>query len=170
MEKTEKKLLQGLKTAMQAELAGHYFYKNAAEATSDPQGKETFRRMAQEEMGHFKYLQHQYKNLAEKGAYDLERALATNSYRHAAHPIFTREIRKRIKDSHFEISALTIGLKLELDAMRFYRARAEEAEEPEVKAFYQELAEWEEDHYRAFEKELESLKEEYFEANNFVPM
>lgn len=170
MSKTDDKRLQALKTAMEAELAGHYFYKNAASATEDAKGKETFARMAQEEMGHFKYLQHQYKSLAEKGGYDLKQGLAKNTRKHSANPIFTKEIRKRIKDSHFEISALTVGLKLELDAMKFYRARAEEADEPEVKQFYLELADWEEDHYLAFEKELEALKEEYFQANDFVPM
>jgi rubrerythrin len=61
-------------------------------------------------------------------------------------------------------------MKLELDAMRFYRACAEKADDEEVKNFYSELADWEKDHYHAFEQQLDMLKEDYFQANNFVPM
>ena len=68
------------------------------------------------------------------------------------------------------MSALTIGMKLELDAMKYYRSCAQGAEHEEVKQFFNDLADWEQDHYLAFEQQLEMLKEEYFQANNFVPM
>ena len=136
MDKQTEEILEGLKTAIEAEITGYEFYKNAAENTSDPTGKETFLRMAEEEMGHFNYLR----------------------------------LQNRIKDSHFEVSALNIGMKLELDAMNFYRSRAENAHNEEAKQFYNELAEWEQDHYHAFQRALEMLKEEYFQANNFIPM
>jgi len=41
MEERVKEILEGLKTAMEAELTGHTFYKNAAENTSNPMGKKT---------------------------------------------------------------------------------------------------------------------------------
>ena len=79
-------------------------------------------------------------------------------------------LRERIKESHFEISALTIGMKLELDAMHYYRACAERAQSKDVRQLYEALADWEQDHYRAFQRQLEMLKQDYFEANNFIPM
>ncbi|MDY6792608.1 MAG: ferritin family protein [Thermodesulfobacteriota bacterium] len=170
MNKNTEEVLQGLKTAMEAELTGHEFYKNAAQTTADPVGKETFSRMAEEEIGHFNYLRHQYKSVLEKGEYDFTKKLLKKDHQHAESPIFSDEIKRRIKDSHFEVSALTIGMKLELDAMRFYRACAEKADDEEVKTLYNELADWETDHYRAFEQQLNMLKEDYFQANNFVPM
>lgn len=170
MDKQIEEILQGLKIAIEAELTGHQFYKNAAKSTSDPMGKETFTRMAEEEMGHFNYLRHQYKSVLEKGDYDFSKKLLKKEYKHAENPIFSDEIKNRIKDSHFEVSALTIGMKLELDAVNFYRSCAQKAESEEVKQFYNELAEWEQDHYRAFEGALIMLKEDYFQANNFVPM
>jgi rubrerythrin len=166
----KEEILKGLKTAMEAELTGHEFYKNAAKSTDDPVGKETFSRMAKEEMNHFNYLRHQYASVLEKGDYDLSKELDPHSHPHAENPIFSDEIKRRIKDSHFEISALTIGMKLELEAMTFYRSCAEKAAHNEVKQFFNELSEWEKDHYRAFENQLEILKEDYFQANNFVPM
>jgi rubrerythrin len=170
MDKKIEDLLKGLKTAMEAELAGHEFYKNAARSTNDPMGKETFSRMADEEMGHFNYLRYQYKSILEKGDYDLSQRLDKKQHKHADSPVFSEEIKKRIKDSHFEVSALTIGMKLELDAIQYYRSCAKAAKNEHVREFYNELADWEEDHYAAFEGQLEALKEEYFTANNFVPM
>ena len=170
MSKQTEEILKGLKTAIEAELTGHEFYKNAAKTISDPMGKETFSRMAEEEIGHFNYLRHQYKSVLEKGDYDLSKKLLKKQHKHAENPIFSNEIKKRIKDSHFEVSALTIGMKLELDAMKYYRSCAQSAEHEEVKQFFNDLADWEQDHYLAFEQQLEMLKEEYFQANNFVPM
>ena len=170
MNKKTEEILQGLKTAIEAELTGHEFYKNAAKTTGDPVGKETFSRMAEEEIGHFNYLRHQYKSVLEKGEYDFTEKLLKKDHKHAESPIFSDEIKRRIKDSHFEVSALTIGMKLELDAMIFYRACAEKADNEDVKKFYNELADWEKDHYHAFEQQLDMLKEDYFQANNFVPM
>jgi rubrerythrin len=170
MDTQTKEVLQGLKTAIEAELAGHEFYKNAAKNTHDPMGKETFQRMAEEEMEHFNYLRHQYRSVMEKGGYDPAKKLIKKQIKYAENPIFSDDFRARIKDSHFEVSALTIGMKLELDAMTFYRTCAQKTRDESAKQFYTELAEWEKDHYLAFERQLELLKEEYFRANNFVPM
>ena len=169
MDKNTEEILAGIKTAMEAELTGHAFYKNAAENTDDPMGKETFSRMAEEELSHFNYLRHQYKSVLEKGAFDFGEKLKPQ-HKHAEHPIFSDAIKNRIKESHFEVSALSIGMKLEMDAMRFYRSCSEKAQDEEVKQFYIELADWEQDHYRAFKQQLDLLKQDYFEANNFISM
>ncbi len=170
MEKRAKEILEGLKTAMEAELTGHTFYKNAAENTNNPGGKKTFSRMADEEMGHFKYLRHQYKSVLQSGQYDRKEKLTKKGFQHAGRRIFSDEIKERIKESHFEVAALTIGMKLEMEAMKYYRSCAEKADLPEAKTFFTELAEWEEDHYRAFEEQLDRLKERYFAENRFYPM
>ena len=169
MDKNTEEILAGIKTAMEAELTGHAFYKNAAENTDDPMGKETFSRMAEEELSHFNYLRHQYKSVLEKGAFDFGEKLKPQ-HKHAEHPIFSDAIKNRIKESHFEVSALSIGMKLEMDAMSFYRSCSEKAQDEEVKQFYIELADWEQDHYRAFKQQLDLLKQDYFEANNFISM
>ena len=170
MDKQIEDILKGLKTAIEAELTGYEFYKHAAKSTNDPVGKETFSSMAEEEMGHFNYLRHQYKSVMEKGDYDFSEKLAEKQVTHADSPVFSDQIKDRIKDSHFEVSALSIGMKLEMDAMNYYRSCAESADNEQVKQFYNELADWEKDHYLAFERQLDMLKEEYFTANNFVPM
>ena len=166
----KQEILKGLKTAMEAELTGHEFYKNAAKSTDDPMGKETFLRLAEEEMGHFNFLRHQYKAVMNKGKFDSAKELDHKKYKHSSNPIFSEAIKNRLKDAHYEISALTIGMKLELDAMTYYRSRAKQSKNEAGRKFFNELADWEEDHFLAFEKQLEMLKQEYFSANNFVPM
>ena len=169
MNKKQKEILEGLKTAMEAELTGQQFYKAAAKSTKDPKGKAAFLKMADEEMGHFNALRKQYQSVLDTGHYDSAVKVAKGGGRKTSSPIFSKEIKKRIKNSHFEVSALNIGMKLELDAMTFYRTCAKKAKNPEAKAFYNELADWEQGHYRAFKDQLDMLKEEYFTANNFVP-
>jgi len=163
-------ILNGLKTAMEAELTGANFYKNAAKNVTDPKAKETLSQMAEEEMGHFNYLRHQYQSVVEKGDYDFAKAFIKKAGDQTESPIFSAAIKDRIKDSHYEVSVLTIGMKLELEAMTFYRSCAEKADTEEARRFYNELADWEQGHYKAFEKELNALKEDYWTANDFVPM
>lgn len=170
MAKNTEEILKGLRIAIEAELTGHEYYKNAAQNIRDPKGKETFLEMAEEEKGHFNYLRHQYKSVLEKGDYDFSEKLVKKPHRHRDNPVFSEEIKERVKESHFEVSALTIGMKLELDAMNFYRSCAKSAQSEAAKQFYEELVEWERDHYLAFERSLGMLKEEYFQANNFFPM
>ena len=170
MTTTQTEILKGLKTAMEAEIFGHNFYLNASRNTNDSQGRETLARMAEEELGHFNYLRTQYKSVMEKGDYTFSPNLVLAHRKQAGNPIFSDEIKKRVKDSHFEVSVLSIGMKLELEAVNFYRRCAQQASSEEARKFYNELAEWEEDHYRAFEQQLDQLKDDYFQANNFVPM
>jgi rubrerythrin len=170
MKREKQEILEGLRTAIEAELTGHEFYKNAAKSTTDPKGKQTFSEMAKEELNHFNYLRQQYKSILENGDYDFSKKLTKKGHKYADSPIFSEEIRRRIKDSHFEVSALSVGMKLELDAMNYYRSCAEKAENEKTRKLYKELADWEQDHYQSFKKQLEMLKEEYFQANNFVPM
>jgi rubrerythrin len=163
-------ILSGLKTAMEAELTGHQFYKNAAKNVSDAQAKAVLSEMAEEEMSHFKYLRHQYQSVLDQGGYDFSKKLAKKDHAPPSSPIFSEAIKARLKDAHYEISVLTIGMKLELDAITFYRSCAAKAESDQAREFYGELAVWEQGHYDAFERALVMLKEDYWQANNFVPM
>ncbi|MBN2332606.1 MAG: ferritin family protein [Deltaproteobacteria bacterium] len=170
MANQNKEILTALKSAMEAEMIGNQFYRNAAQSTSDEQGKAVFLQMADEELRHFNYLRHQYKAIIDTGTYDFSTKLAKEAPAGKDNPIFSSAMRQRIKDCHFEISALTIAMKLELDAVAFYRQCAQKAGSQEAKEFYLGLADWEKEHLQALEQELEMLKEDYWQANHFTPM
>jgi rubrerythrin len=67
------------------------------------------------------------------------------------------------------MSALSIGVRLELYSMSFYKKQSEESPDPFVKRFFGELAEWEAGHYHALLKQLDALKDFYWEAAGFSP-
>jgi len=170
MTTANEKILAALRTAMEAEMTGHHFYKNAAATTEDPQGKATFERLAEEGLLHFNYLKKQYGSILDTGGFNFSIPLAAGPSSEVSGPIFSSQLKARIKQSHFEVSVLSVGMQLELNAVNFYRQCAEESDNPEVKAFFNHLVKWEQGHYDGFAQELESLKEDYWQANNFVPM
>lgn len=165
----QKRLIAALKTAMEAEMTGHQFYLHAAEATDDPQGKATFARMAREELEHFHALKGQYAAVLDNGLFDGKHVLLETPDPESVSPIFSPQFRERVGQQHFEMSALSVGLQLELNAITHYQKSAEESKDSEVKAFFTKLMEWEQGHYDSFSEELKQLREEYWQENDFMP-
>lgn len=170
MNQSNEKMLAALKSAMEAELTGHHFYKNAASTTSDPQGRETFERLAREELHHFNYLKKQYNSILKTGEFDFSAPLAGRDRDETVKAIFSPQLKSRIQQSHFEITALSVGMQLEMNAVKFYQQCADDSSDPQVKELFQQLADWERGHHEDFVRELDELKEDYWQANNFVPM
>ena len=168
-DENRKRVLQGLVKAMQAEREGHYFYKMAASATEDPKGREVFARLADEENGHFEFLRAQHRSLSETGRVDAAVRLGDRQDLSSPNPIFSPRLRERIKDAHYEMTALSVAAQLEQDAERFYRAEADAAADPAVRRFYLDLAAWEARHYAAITAQQDDLKESYWAENGFAP-
>lgn len=166
MDAAMRQMIDGLKEAMQAERTGHTFYAMAAMNTEDPTGKTVFEQLAREEMEHFTFLASHYRSLLEKGVPSDARlpshpAVSSNS------PIFSAALRDRIKDAHFEMSAISIAVQLELNAINHYREQAQKASLPEVKKLFEDLVTWETSHYEAFLHQQQSLQEDYWHGAGF---
>jgi rubrerythrin len=168
MNDATKRITDGLANAMQAENEGHHFYLMAAQSTQDLQGRQTFERLAGEELDHFKFLKAQRASLTSTGQVDDTVQLGPKLFT-GGHPIFSPELKQRVGGAHYEMTALSIGAQLELAAVGFYRAEAEIAVDPKIKAFYQQLVAWELGHLQALQRELDSLKEDYWHEGNFEP-
>jgi len=166
---TNKSILDGLKQAIQGEADGYQFYKIAAETTKDPIGKSTFLQLANEEMGHMNFLKAQYKSISETGCVDFNVKLGDEQHFTAHGPLFSEDLVNRISESQFEMSALSIGTKLELASIQFYQEQADAADDPDVKKFYNDLVEWEQDHYRSLLKQQEMLQDEFWSRGGFAP-
>jgi rubrerythrin len=170
MDSGSKRIADALSKAMQAENEGYHFYLMAAKSTDDPKGKKTFLLMAEEEKGHFDYLKKQYGLFLKTGCVDQAVKLTPMTNYTESHPIFSTEIKNRIGNAHYEMTALSIGIQLELSAVRFYKAEAEAAAgSPHVQKLFEELASWEEQHLAILQKEAELLKEEYWTKGGFSP-
>ena len=169
MDRKETDLERGLKQAIGAERDGHNFYLMAVASTEDAKGKEVFAKLAAEELDHMHFLMRQYESILKTGKPDPSAKLGSRGELSGISPIFSESIKKRIGDAHFEMSALSIGVQLELDAIKFYKAQADAADDKDVKQFYTELADWESGHYRALLEQQEELKEDYWTAGGFSP-
>lgn len=158
-----------LLTAMRAELEGRHFFLMAAGTTKDPKGKIVFEALAQEEADHHDYLKKQYKAVLESGKPDPSLSLSGKNDLSGSSPIFSDAIRSRLGDAHFEMTALAIGIQLEMSAMTFYKKAAEEATDPTLEKLFRELSDWESGHYHGLLAQQESLKEDYWSTSGFTP-
>ncbi|MBE0432895.1 ferritin family protein [candidate division WOR-3 bacterium] len=161
--------LEGLKTALQTELNGIEFYRLAAQNTDDTKGKRTFQMLADDELKHFKTLQQEYVALAKNNGWQ-KVELGEPPVFEGDSPIFSKEMKERIKGKHFEMTALSIGALLESNSIDFYRNMKETSTDPAAKELYGRLQQWEESHLEAITRQLDLLKEDYWAEQRFSPL
>jgi rubrerythrin len=169
MESIDKKLTDGLMEAIRAERDGYSFYMMAAGSTNDPKGKEVFETLAREELDHMNFLRQQYDAILKTGRPDRNLKLGPRKDLTGISPIFSERLKSRIKEAHIEMSALSIGIQLELDSIKFYKEQARIFDDPDICGFYNELADWETGHYNALWEQQQALKEDYWAAGGFAP-
>ncbi len=167
----KEKALDGLKIALQTELNGIQFYKMAAGKTEDKKGKEVFTMLANDELKHFNELKRHFKSLMSSNEWAPSISLTeAQSMFKGASPIFSEELKSRVKEQHFEMSALSIGALLESNSIDFYRKMKEETDDPVAKDLFARLQKWEQNHLEAITKQLDVLKEEYWAEQHFTPL
>lgn len=168
---TEKsdQIAAGLAEAIKAESDGYHFYMMAAKSTQDEQGQQVFSQLAQEELSHLQFLKKQHKALTTTGKIDPTVKLGKPTDRSGESPIFSPSLKQRSREAHYEMSALSIGITLELNAVKHYKAQAEAADDESIKSFFNELVQWESGHYDALNRQLEELKEDYWAGGGFSP-
>jgi rubrerythrin len=170
MEKQER-LFQIVKDAIRVENDGYQFYRMAEDKTTDPKGKEVFASLARDESNHMQILKSLYQKVKEDKQFkfdeikDMKHILETTS----ESPIFSEAFKGRLDQSHFEMSALSIGILLEKNSIDFYKRSAQEAEESDIKQLFAYLADWEGEHLRALVKQQKLLQEDYWTEARFYP-
>jgi rubrerythrin len=162
-------LTEGLLRAIEAERTGQHFYRMAAKETKDPKGREVFEALAAEELDHETFLTAHYRSLLENGELAAQAKLGARRDLLGDNPIFSEKIKARVRNAHLEMSALAVGVQLELAAVQFYQDRAAGAPSAEARHFYEELSDWESGHYEALLRQQESLKEDYWSQGGFAP-
>jgi rubrerythrin len=156
---------EAFKQAIRGEIEGRELYAMAADKVSDAKAKEVFSNLSKEENLHFEYLQKLAEAYFSGQPLEVPKLEKLETFADAQSPIFTREFKEFVKDRHFEVATLSIGIKLELEAAAAYREMAKNAEGEDLKRFFQELAEWEDGHYQALRRQI-SFLQEYYETKN----
>jgi len=169
MNETETSIIEALQQAIQTEMDGYHFFKMAAQSTGDERGREVFELLAEEELDHRRYLEQQVAHYKESGTFDSTIELKRRVDLSPDNPIFSDKLRQNAAKAHYEMSALSIGMELELRAQRFYESLAESSDDPAVSQFFKRLADWEGTHYEALAREQESLRHDYWDSAGFAP-
>jgi len=169
MDESTRKVAEALKKAIQAEIEGQHFYRMAASQCTDPKGREVFLQLAEDEVVHERFLRAHYQSLLEHGVPDGSVKLARATAYEGSSPIFSPALKSRIKDAHFEMTALAVGIQLELGAVDFYKQASQLASDTALSDTLLELSEWEAGHYQALLRQQEELKEDYWSASGFTP-
>jgi len=175
-------LKEGLEQAMRAEIEGRELYRIASEQSADEKAKEAFAYLSREEDSHFEALQRLYGSYLEGERMRVETLPRLIDFSDAESPIFSETFKKQLAGKHWEMSVLSIAMRLERDSVLFYRRLADESEvftaralseggtDPgELKKFFLELAEWESSHLDSLQREIVFLQDTYWEENNFAP-
>ncbi len=168
MSDAENPIVAGLKEAILTEQTGIEFYSVAARNTRDLKGREVFEQLARDEAEHQRWLRRQYQLLLENRPFE-----PLSPTRHAdlsgASPIFSDELKSRIGQAHWEMTALSVGLSLEHATISRYRGLAALTVQPDARRFFEELAAWEETHAAALRRQHELLVQSYWHEARFAP-
>ena len=155
MKTTEASPLDAISTAMAAEKDAHNFYTQAAQKTQSPKGKDMFSQLADFEMNHFRHLKALYDSLKGEGrwiAYS-GTAFSSKGRKKGEELHITEEVASQAND----LDALSIAIKEEQKAQKYYLDMAQETTDPLGKDMFKKLAREEELHERVLNDQFYSL-------------
>jgi rubrerythrin len=157
-----------LKQAILLERRGYAFYSNVAAQATDPDIRNIFQTMADEETVHVKFLSEQFSNY-EKNKSFLKVELPDFANDGVAELILSEEVKKKITAAGFEAAAIAAAIDMEKRAIEIYSQQAEKAVDPAERELYSWLADWEKTHLQVLNALDNDLKERVWFANQFWP-
>ena len=158
-----KKYEQIMRYAMQMELDGAKFFKEKAEEFTNVTTKNLFLKLAEVEMGHYRFIKEQLDNYLKTDSFDMnsemmnidEESIFKNREK-------SEHIDETLKESDIpDITILRMAYLIERDYAEFYRNAAEKADDEDAKKLFEKLAKWEDGHEKIFKKEYDRRMEEY---------
>ncbi|HSV89322.1 MAG TPA: ferritin family protein [Bacteroidales bacterium] len=169
MKPTEDRVQDILKQAIIMESRAKALYSKVADQTSSEEVKRIFGIMAKEEQMHIDFLKKQYSNYQNKQQFAiLDKGAATASPQ-VADLILTESVKNEISGAGFEAAAISAAIDMENKSIEAYTARANEASDPNEKAFYEWLVNWEKDHHKLLISLNRELTEKIWYDNQFWP-
>ena len=163
-----KKAIDILKQAILLEKRGYAFYCKVAEQTSDPDIKNIFTVMANEETIHMKFLAEQFANYDKTHEF-MKVTLPDLANGAISSLVLTEEIKTKIAVAGFEGAAIAAAIDMEKKAIDIYSGQAVAATDPNEKALYTWLSGWENSHLKILSELDNELKEKIWFDNQFWP-
>ena len=169
MSQANDEILEILKKAYQIEVDGYTFYSMTADRASKPAVQELFDKLARDEVQHKAYLQSVIGSYQEKGLAAFNVKHRDPDLRAFTASIFTEEFKKQAQGADFELGALSIGMTLETNAIKYFSGAAENTAEKEVREFYEFLADWERQHLEALQALYNGVRQDFWSDSGFAP-
>ncbi len=149
--------LNAIKASMEAEMDAHNFYSSAGRKTQNPKGRDMFSQLADFEKNHFRHLKALYDSLKKEGKWI--------AYSGSAFPKKGKKIRENlsikggIRSQADDFDALSMAVKEERKAQKYYLEMAQETEDSTGRDMFKKLAREEELHEKV-------LNDQYYSLNN----
>jgi len=157
-----------LKMAILMEKRGVAFYNTVAAQTSDPEIRNIFKTMAEEESVHVKFLSEQFLSFEKNQEFSCPN-LQDQSADGIANMVLSEEVKNRIAAAGFEAAAISAAIDMEKKAIEVYSKQAEKALDPNEKTLYNWLSDWEKSHLKILNDLDNDLKERIWYNNQFWP-
>ncbi|MEI8204497.1 MAG: ferritin family protein [Bacteroidota bacterium] len=158
-----------LKTAILMEKRGKAFYEKVAEQTSDPDIKNIFNIMAQEELTHVHQLSMQFAHYQKNNSFQKPEEFMAKGEDAIANMILNDEIKNKISAASFEAAAISAAIDMETKAIEVYSKQAEITTDANEKAMYIWLADFERGHHKMLNELNKELTEKIWFDNDFWP-
>ena len=162
-------ILDVLRKAYQIEVDGYTFYSMTAERATKPAVQELFAKLAEDEIQHQAFLRSVGRDYDAKGVQAFAMNLRSPELRAINQAVFSAKFREQAAGAEFEMGVLSVGMTLETNAYTYFSNAAAGAGEPEVKKFYQFLADWEKQHFDALQRLYNTVRTDYFASASFAP-
>lgn len=164
------KTIELLKLAIMAEQDGYHHYMTASAITSDKKAREVFKALARDEELHRNTLLDGIAAYGRDKKWNFAKIDGKSKVSSAGpSPIFSLEFVKRIKDKHYEMSALSIGILLEQNSIDFYTKMKSKTRNAKLKTLLSVLTTWEKKHLEALVKQQKLFMNAYWEEARFQP-
>lgn len=169
MNNEQNELISILKTAIELESKGLRTFLEFAKKTKNIAGKNMFIQLALDEQKHWTILEEQMDKLVKgKTISDIE--IPTDDIEKILPKIGEKIVKTKGESGTDDIDALNAALDLESKASEFFKEKAEQVSNPEIKKLLLELSEWELRHYKIIDAELNAIQQTgfWFDVQEFM--
>ncbi len=155
MEEISKPVENAIKEAIRLEINGRNFFNHAAEITHNELGKKMFEKLAAEEVRHIEVFSELFTKILKEA--DWKKYVRDEELKGESALIEKLKERMKGAEGKSETQALSIGMELEENAIRFFQKAADEVDDPAAKEIFRNISEEEKFHYDLLQAQHDSL-------------
>ena len=155
MEEISKPVENAIKEAIRLEINGRNFFNHAAEITHNELGKKMFEKLAAEEVRHIEVFSELFTKILKEA--DWKKYVRDEELKGESALIEKLKERMKGAEGKSETQALSIGMELEENAIRFFQKAADEVDDSAAKEIFRNISEEEKFHYDLLQAQHDSL-------------